>query len=101
MIKAVGEFKHGVNGRKDFEITLMTANDAITALENAIIAEGSGVSMLRVRMYELAQMIRVDGTLLSVEQVGGLLSIDYDLANQLSDSLEKKLNEPASEPPAA
>jgi hypothetical protein len=100
MIKATGTFKHGVNGCKDFEISLMTADDAIGALEDAIMADGSGVSMLRVRKYELARMVSVNNKLLTVAQVGELLAIDYDIANKLSDELEKKLDEPAKESPA-
>ncbi len=100
MIKAEGQFIHGMGGVKEFEVHLMTADDAIGALEEALINEGSEVTSLRVRQYEMARMLTVGGRSVMVEQVKGMLAMDYDIANTAAVDLEKKLRELASQTPA-
>lgn len=100
MITAKDQFIHGVDGVKEFEVRLMTADDAIGALEDAIVNEGSEVTSLRVRQYEMARMLTVSGRSVTVEQVKGMLAMDYDIANTAAVGLEKKLRELASQTPA-
>ena len=59
----------------------------------AVAEEGEGASLLRVRKYELAQVVRVGGELLTVEQIGALWHKDYDTINQAMGDAEKKLLE--------
>ncbi len=99
MIKDTGVFKVGVNDVKEFEVTLMTADDATDALVEAIVTEGADVPMLRVRKYELAKITRVNGELLTPSQVGGLWRGDYEALNEKANDLEKKLLEPTDTAP--
>ena len=93
MLTVNGTLKVGVDGKKDFTAQVLTADDTIAALEQAVAEEGEGASLLRVRKYELAQVVRVGGELLTVEQIGALWHKDYDTINQAMGDAEKKLLE--------
>ena len=97
MLTVEGVLQIGVDGQKDFTAQVLTADDTIAALEQAIAEEGEGASLLRVRKYELAQVVRVGGKLLTVKQVGALWHKDYDTINQKMGEAEKKLLEQSVE----
>ena len=101
MIKVNGTWVVGVEGVTAFEVEPLTAGGAMTALELAIAEHGEEVSAMRLRPYEYAQMVRVDGELLTVDAVLGLTTQDYEVLNNVVGELQKKLHVPTAPPPQA
>lgn len=95
MFKTTVDLKHGFDGVKSVELHLLTAGGALDALELGLAENEGEVSMLRLRMYELANMVTVGGAPVTVEQIKNMLSTDYDTLNQAAKDLEKKLEAPA------
>ena len=91
MLTVKGQWVVGFNGVTDFEVGVLSGDDTVTAMEQALIAEGEDVTMLRVRKYEMAQTLRVAGERLTPEQIGALWHADYDAVNQAMMVAEKKL----------
>lgn len=100
MIKVNGTWVVGVDGVTAFEVEPLTAGGAMTALELAIAEHGEAVSAMRLRPYEYAQMVRVNGELLTVDAVLGLTAQDYDVLNKVVGALQKKLSVPTENRPA-
>lgn len=97
MFKEAGKLIRGVEGITDFEVRLLTADDSIAALEQAVADEGGDVSMVRVRKYEIAQVLTIGGHGVDARTVGAMLATDYETINQAMRVLEKKLLEPAEQ----
>lgn len=95
MFKETGKLVHGVNGVTDFEVRLLTTDESITALEQAVANEGGDVSMIRVRKYEIAQVLTIGGHAVDAHTVGAMLATDYETINNALRVLEKKLHAPA------
>lgn len=97
MIKVQGSFVVGINGVLDFEVQPLTVGGAMDAFEAAIVEHGDDVSLMRVRPYEYAQMVTMDGVALTVDDVLRLTTQDYDVLNHVVGELEKKLIAPTQE----
>lgn len=97
MIKVQGEFLIGIDGVKTFVVQPLTAGAAMDALENAAVEHGDGVSLMRVRPYEYAHMVTVNDVPLTVKQILGLITQDYDILNRVAGELQKKLIAPTQE----
>ena len=93
MLTIKDELVVGIDDEVDFELSTLGAGDAVAALENAIADVGEQVTTLQVRFYEMAYMVKIGGKPVTVKQLKALPSFDYDILNQASVELEKKLRE--------
>ena len=96
VLTAAGQLFGDFNGARDFAVRLLTADEVITALELAVMDCGTEVTQVRVRKYEVAQVLTIGGKTLTPAEVGGLLAADYALINAELGAIEKKLQAPTA-----
>lgn len=93
MLTVKDQFVVGIDGVLDFEVFPATIKDNLDAVEQAMADIGEDASVARGNLYKHAKMLRVGGKAVTVEQVGALLDIDYDLVERAVGELKKKLLE--------